>query len=174
MKGSTYEGGLASCLGYLAKRAVLLAAKLLGFKGFCLFLATALLFLGRIGEDVWLTLAVTLVCSASGIRVLDSLREGSDAQDLKKFISARLEDRAGKKEELYETIRNDTLPAAFGWNAAALPGPAADGSRQASDAAERAAARRGAKATGSASKEFTEKGRKRIRAALDKAGRQSN
>ncbi len=90
MKASLYEGSFGSCLGYLLKRLVLLAAKLLGFKGFCLFLATLLLCLGRVGEDVWLTLVVTLVCSASGIRVLDSMKEGSEALDAKELISAKL------------------------------------------------------------------------------------
>ena len=90
MKASLYDGSFGSCLGYLLKRLVLLAAKLLGFKGFCLFLAPLLLCLGRVGEDVWLTLVVTLVCSASGIRVLDSMKEGSEALDAKELISAKL------------------------------------------------------------------------------------
>lgn len=108
MKASLYEGSFGSCLGYLLKRLVLLAAKLFGFKGFCLFLATLLLCLGRVGEDVWLTLVVTLVCSASGIRVLDSMKEGSEALDAKELISAKLGKRGKRtgrrngKTEVYD------------------------------------------------------------------------
>ncbi len=91
MKASVYEEGVMGCLHYLLKRGVLLAAKLVGFKGFCLFLGTLLLCMGKVGEDVWLTLAVTLVCSASGIRVVDSFMEGVDALDAKHAFSARLD-----------------------------------------------------------------------------------
>lgn len=87
MKGEIYEKPFSASLSYLFKRFVLLAAKLLGFKGFCLFLATVLLCCGKLEQDVWLTLAVTLVCSASGIRVLDSFKEGYGTLDVKTIIS---------------------------------------------------------------------------------------
>ncbi len=103
MKASLYDGSFADCLGYLSRRAVLLLAKLVGFKGFCLFLATLLLCLGKVGEDVWLTLLVTLVCSASGIRVLDSFKEGADVLDAKNFISAKLGKLAKMQGVYHET-----------------------------------------------------------------------
>lgn len=211
MKGSVYEGGISSCLGYLAKRAVLLAAKLLGFKGFCLFLATALLGLGRIGEDVWLTLAITLVCSASGIRVLDSFKEGTDALDAKNAIAARLGGPAAKEEVSYETSWKGNPIAAAGWTAPALhcpggsrgpeEGPGTSGTTGTqpgtwfstpgtqqgsggtrpggvggqsgtSGAAERAASRRGARASSAAAKGQGKRGRQRIRAILEEAVQQ--
>ena len=134
MTGKLYEGGFAGCLGYLSKRVILLGAKLVGFKGFCLFLGTLLLFMGRIGEDVWLTLAVTLVCSASGIRVLDSLREGTDALDAKNALSGRLLGRAGRKgmtedEDEHEGSWRAASGGIAGGPAFALPGPGEAGAR---------------------------------------------
>ena len=183
MTGKLYEGGFSGCLGYLLKRAILLGAKLVGFKGFCLFLATALLFLGRIGEDVWLTLAVTLVCSASGIRVLDSIREGAGALDAKDALSGRLSGRAGGKGNYggeYEGFWKDDSGAVAGGPAFALPGPgggggkaaaAGSGGGDASEAARRAAGRRADKASRRAGGGLGEKGRERIRGILEEAAR---
>lgn len=75
MKISLYEKSLADCVSYCAKRFVLLFAKLAGLKGFCLFLGTALLCCHVIHEDVWLTIAVTVICSASGLRVFDAVQK---------------------------------------------------------------------------------------------------
>ena len=189
MTGKLYEGGIAGCLGYLLKRVVLLGAKLVGFKGFCLFLATALLCLGRIGEDVWLTLAVTLVCSASGIRVLDSLREGADALDAKNALSVRLAGRAGRtgiSGGEYEGFWKNDSGGVAGGHAFALPSPgggngkaaaagsgdeASSGGGQASEAARRAAGRRAGKAARKATGGLGERGRERIREVLEEAAR---
>lgn len=171
MKASLYEGGVAGCLGYLIKRAVLLVAKLLGFKGFCLFLATALLCLGKIGEDVWLTLAVTLVCSASGIRVMDSFREGADALAVRNLISARPSGSASVKGDdgEHEVCGKDDSGVVSGGSVPALPSPA--GGSGPSAAAVRAARRKAGRATSSAAKGYGEKGRERIRAVLEEASR---
>ena len=221
MKASLYDGSFGSCLGYLLKRLVLLAAKLLGFKGFCLFLATLLLCLGRVGEDVWLTLVVTLVCSASGIRVLDSMKEGSEALDAKELISAKL-GKLGKRakpgvfagrrngktevydENFYDGIWKSDGNGHTGGAASALPypgggssgqafppfgGPAgggwADGGNSAAGgdpdgkpadgrtggSARRAAERKGRRASVRAARSAGEKGRERIREALEAAVR---
>lgn len=203
MKASLYDGSFGSCLGYLLKRLVLLAAKLLGFKGFCLFLATLLLCLGRVGEDVWLTLVVTLVCSASGIRVLDSMKEGSEALDAKELISAKLgklgkrTGRRNGKTEVYDENFYDGIwksdgngrtggadPALPypGGGTAELPSGGAAGGRSdkptggqadssESGAARRAAERKGRRASVRAARSAGEKGRERIREALEAAVR---
>ena len=203
MKASLYDGSFGECLGYLFRRAVLLAAKLLGFKGFCLFLATLLLCLGRVGEDVWLTLVVTLVCSASGIRVFDSFKEGSDALDAKELISAKLGKLAklagrrnrktgGMYEAFYGNVWKDDDGAGADGAASALPypgggtaGQSASGGGPAggrsdkpaggqagsseSGAARRAAERKGRRASVRAARSAGEKGRQRIREALEAA-----
>ena len=193
MNGSLYDKGFSDCLGYMAKRAILLGGKLLGFKGFCLFLATFLLVMGRIGEDVWLTLAVTLVCSASGIRVVDCLREGADVLDSKKVIAGRLAGCAAAKEMEYEEDRDlDDDGAGSGYAAAAGSGMVggtgraaggvaaagsgvgsgtgkAAGDAGATEAGRKAAARRARKAGKRAERGIGEFGRDRIRAALEEA-----
>lgn len=180
MKASLYEGSFGSCLGYLLKRLVLLAAKLLGFKGFCLFLATLLLCLGRVGEDVWLTLVVTLVCSASGIRVLDSMKEGSEALDAKELISAKLGKRTGRRngktevydENFYDGIWKSDGNGRTGGTDPALPYPGGGTAEQsAGGAARRAAERKGRRASVRAARSAGEKGRQRIREALEAAVR---
>lgn len=198
MKGKLYEGSFAGCMGYLLRRAVLLGAKLAGFKGFCLFLGTALLCTGRIGEDVWLTLAVTLVCSASGIRVLDSLTEGADALNAKNALSERLGSPAGCKGMEGEKYENFGISAAasaagriFGWSARGgrgsgydgrVSGPEAgangregaestDSGGGASRSGEKNAERKGNKASGRAARDAGARGRDRIHGAIGAATR---
>lgn len=67
-----YEKTVQELLRYALKRLVMLGAKLLGFKSFCLALATVLLVRGIIGEDIWLYVLITVVCSASGLRIADA------------------------------------------------------------------------------------------------------
>ena len=188
MKASLYDGSFGSCLGYLLKRLVLLAAKLLGFKGFCLFLATLLLCLGRVGEDVWLTLVVTLVCSASGIRVLDSIQEGSEALDAKELIAAKLGKlgkRTGRRngktevydENFYDGIWKSDGDGHTGGTDPALPYPGGGTAEQSagggstSGSAKRAAERKGRRASVRAARSAGKKGRERIREALEAAVR---
>jgi hypothetical protein len=67
-----YEKTVRELLRYALKRLVMLGAKLLGFKSFCLVLATVLLVRGIISEDIWLYVLITVVCSASGLRIADA------------------------------------------------------------------------------------------------------
>jgi hypothetical protein len=67
-----YEKSVRELLRYVLKRFVMLGAKLLGFKSFCLALATVLLGRGIISGDIWLYVVITVVCSASGLRIADA------------------------------------------------------------------------------------------------------
>ncbi|MBR1911270.1 MAG: hypothetical protein IJ828_02820 [Treponema sp.] len=66
-----YKMSFKELAGHLAKRALLLAAKLMGFKAFCLFLTTILLLHGFVDKDAWLTVIITVLCSASGVHIAD-------------------------------------------------------------------------------------------------------
>ena len=66
-----YKASFKELAVHLAKRAFVLAAKLLGFKAFCLFFTTVLLQQGIVDKDAWLTVIITVLCSASGIHIAD-------------------------------------------------------------------------------------------------------
>ena len=70
---NVYKASYGKLTSHLVKRILLLLAKLMGFKAFCLFLATALLSKGYIENQDWLTVIITVICSASGIHIADSL-----------------------------------------------------------------------------------------------------
>jgi hypothetical protein len=67
-----YDKTFADVFAYLGKRIVMLAAKLCGFKSCCLMLATVLLEKGVIGDDVWLTVIITVICATGGLRLADA------------------------------------------------------------------------------------------------------
>ncbi|MCR5762792.1 MAG: hypothetical protein K6G00_05340 [Treponema sp.] len=71
-----YKASVKELLAHLAKRALVLAAKLLGFKAFCLFLTTVLLRQGIVDKEAWLTVIITVLCSASGVHIADRLGTG--------------------------------------------------------------------------------------------------
>lgn len=71
-----YEKPLHEILEYVAKRALMLLSKLLGFKACCLYLATVLLIRGTIAQDIWLYVMVTVLCSTSGLRIADACMSG--------------------------------------------------------------------------------------------------
>ena len=68
-----YEKTIPQLWTYIAKRFFMLIAKLTGFKSFCLALATILLCYNVIGSDIWVTVMVTVLCSTSGLKIVDSL-----------------------------------------------------------------------------------------------------
>lgn len=67
-----YEKPFREIFAYLAKRVVMLFAKLCGFKSFCMLLSTVLLAAGIISEDAWLTITITVICAAGGLRLADT------------------------------------------------------------------------------------------------------
>lgn len=71
-----YDKPAKEILAYLGKRVLMLAAKLVGFKACCLYLATALLAHGVITDEVWLYVVVAVICSASGLRIADVCTAG--------------------------------------------------------------------------------------------------
>ena len=73
---------------YLAKRALLLFAKVLGFKSLCLALSTFLLSRKVIGEDSWLTIMIIVICATGGIHVADTV---SDFVEKRKNSKGRLQ-----------------------------------------------------------------------------------
>lgn len=99
-----YEKDLGYVASYTGKRALMLVAKLAGFKPCCLYLATFLLYKGIVGEDVWLTVMVTVICSASGIRLADTL---DAALTFRKGMARRLNDKEYTDEEEKSSDGND-------------------------------------------------------------------
>ena len=61
-------------LAILAKRALALPSKMIGFKPGCLYLATWLLVTGRIGEWVWFAVLVCVLFGIVGLKVLSQIR----------------------------------------------------------------------------------------------------
>ena len=68
-----YEKTIPELGKYIVKRFCMLVAKLTGFKAICLFLATVLLCLGIINSDIWLSVMLTVICTTSGLKIMDSL-----------------------------------------------------------------------------------------------------
>ena len=64
-------------LGILAKRLLALPSKMIGFKPFCLYLATYLLVSGKIGEWVWFAVVVSVLFGIVGLKVLAQIRSGT-------------------------------------------------------------------------------------------------
>ena len=61
----------------LLKRLLALPSKMIGFKPFCLYLATYLLYAGKIGEWVWFCVMIAILFGIVGLKVLGQLRTGS-------------------------------------------------------------------------------------------------
>lgn len=66
-------------LTILAKRALALPSKMIGFKPCCLYLATWLLVTGKIGEWVWFAVLVSVLFGIVGLKVFAQLRTGGGA-----------------------------------------------------------------------------------------------
>ncbi len=60
----------------LGKRLLALPSKMIGFKPFCLYLATFLLLQGNIGEWVWFAVLVSVLFGIVGLKVLAQMRGG--------------------------------------------------------------------------------------------------
>jgi len=63
-------------LAILLKRAIALPSKMLGFKPFCLYLATWLLAKGHIGEWVWLFVLMMVLFGIVGLKVAGGMIPG--------------------------------------------------------------------------------------------------
>lgn len=61
-------------LAILGKRCLALPSKMIGFKPFCLYLATWLLVGGKIGEWVWFCVVVAVLFGIVGLKVLSQLK----------------------------------------------------------------------------------------------------
>lgn len=68
-----YEKTVPELGSYIIKRFCMLIAKLTGFKSICLVLTTVLLCLKIIDAEIWLRVMLTVICTTSGLRVMDSL-----------------------------------------------------------------------------------------------------
>ena len=85
MKEDSVETGYREVCDYtfrehiaiLAKRLLALPSKMIGFKPFCLYLATWLLIGGKIGEWVWFAVMIAVLFGIVGLKVLAQLRGGS-------------------------------------------------------------------------------------------------
>mgnify|MGYP000860149916 CR=1 FL=1 len=64
-------------LDFLLKRMVALPSKMIGFKPVCLYLATWLLFAGKIGEWVWFAVLVAVLFGIVGLKLVAQLRSGA-------------------------------------------------------------------------------------------------
>ncbi len=73
---ANYNASFKDLAVHLVKRAFMLGAKLLGFKAFCLFFTTVLLRQGIVDKDAWLTVIITVLCSASGVHIADNYITG--------------------------------------------------------------------------------------------------
>lgn len=63
-------------LAILGKRMLALPSKMIGFKPFCLYLATWLLVTGKIGEWVWFAVMVSVLFGIVGLKVLAQMKMG--------------------------------------------------------------------------------------------------
>ena len=63
-------------LAILLKRAIALPSKMLGFKPFCLYLASWLLVKGHIGEWVWLFVLMMVLFGIVGLKVAGGMLPG--------------------------------------------------------------------------------------------------
>lgn len=101
-----YEKPFGDIFRYLAKRAVMLAAKLLGFKTFCLMLTTVLLKHHIVSEDVWQSVMITVICAAGGVRLADAYSLAAAARRTGGRAGARFrreEEENYEEQEPYDT-----------------------------------------------------------------------
>ncbi|WP_230752068.1 hypothetical protein [Teretinema zuelzerae] len=69
------ESYIGESVENIAKRALALPAKLIGFKPCCLYLATWLLVTGRIGEWAWFAVLVTILFGIVGLKALGQIHK---------------------------------------------------------------------------------------------------
>ena len=68
------QGILRVGLMSIARRALALPAKLIGFKPCCLYLSTWLLVTGRIGEWVWYAVMISVLFGIVGLKAIGQLK----------------------------------------------------------------------------------------------------
>ena len=96
---SMYEKNFTDIFIYIVKRAVMLIAKLLGFKTFCLMFTTVLLKHHIVSESVWQSVMITVICAAGGVRLADIYSTAAAARK----PGSRTGTQAKQEEETYET-----------------------------------------------------------------------
>ncbi len=64
----------------LGKRLLAMPSKMIGFKPFCLYLATWLLVTGKIGEWVWFAVVIAVLFGIVGLKVLAQMRSGGTVE----------------------------------------------------------------------------------------------
>jgi hypothetical protein len=67
---ATWEHSVKELFAILGKRAISFPSKLLGFKPFCLYLATWLLIRGLIRDWIWFAVVVMVLFGIVGLKVL--------------------------------------------------------------------------------------------------------
>jgi hypothetical protein len=70
--------------GILGKRIIALPSKMLGFKPFCLYMATWLLIHGYISDWIWFAVAVMTLFGIVGIKVIRGMRNGGRHEEFLK------------------------------------------------------------------------------------------
>jgi len=75
---ATWEHTVKELWVILAKRLISLPSKLLGFKPFCLYVATWLLVKGLIRDWIWFCVVVIVLFGVIGLKVLARWRVGNE------------------------------------------------------------------------------------------------
>ena len=76
----TWELSAKELFSILGKRIISLPSKLLGFKPFCLYVATWLLVKGFIRDWIWFSVMVIVLFGVVGLKVLGRWRIGGDGE----------------------------------------------------------------------------------------------
>lgn len=71
---ASWEHSIQELLAILVKRAIALPSKMLGFKPFCLYLATWLLARGLIGQWIWFAVLAVVLFGIMGLRLVTRWR----------------------------------------------------------------------------------------------------
>jgi|WetSurMetagenome_2_1015567.scaffolds.fasta_scaffold81033_3 hypothetical protein len=118
-----YEKSFADIFTYLAKRAVMLIAKLLGFKTFCLMLTTVLLKYHIVSESVWQSVMITVICAAGGVRLADVYSCAAAARRAGSRTGTQFkpegEENYEEETETHDTAADSPVPCSRTYNAAA-------------------------------------------------------
>jgi hypothetical protein len=72
---ATWEHSVKELFTILGKRLIALPSKLLGFKPFCLYLATWLLIRGLIRDWIWFAIVVMVLFGIVGLKVITRFRK---------------------------------------------------------------------------------------------------
>jgi len=74
---ASWEHTARELFSILGKRAIALPSKMLGFKPFCLYLATWLLVRGLITAWIWFLTLVLVLCGIVGLKAIGKLGGGT-------------------------------------------------------------------------------------------------